>query len=369
MSRDPDRNYPGEPYGMQGESFGTEPQGMRGESFGPPYQPYGMQGQSFDPYGMPPGRRGVSGFAVASFIFGLIGGIPLSLIFGIVALGKIRRTGQRGRGLAIAGLVLTGAWVALFVVIFYAGALHQISQAPAPAAASYTFQAGQCFDRDQTTAAARATPLDCATPHYAEVFAVETVPGSTYPGKDAVVKLADGKCPTDGVKARTPGLNYPDVTVAFLYPQDTTWARGDRTIKCFYHRRDGQPMTGLVKDTGVPFTADQKHYLSIVGPYDQNVVAQNAAADWHAKRDLVAQSIPLVQKEIDGLKAGPWPAEAKAAADALVTAKQAELADRKKAAAEDTESGLDTDLAAAVRDSGPTQVDALRGALHLPPLH
>jgi hypothetical protein len=164
-------NDPGQPYGMQGESFGTEPQGMRGESFGPPYQPYGMQGQSFDPYGMPPGRRGVSGFAVASFLFGLIGGIPLGLIFGIVALGKIRRTGQGGKGLAIAGLVLTGAWVALWMVIFYGGVLHAMRETPAADEQNRNLRVSQPYDAslraqdatvtwpDQHDAAVRVVPV------------------------------------------------------------------------------------------------------------------------------------------------------------------------------------------------------------------
>lgn len=50
-------------------------------------------------------------FAIAALIFGIIGGALLGFIFGFVALSQIKRSGQGGRGMAIAGLVLSGVWV------------------------------------------------------------------------------------------------------------------------------------------------------------------------------------------------------------------------------------------------------------------
>jgi hypothetical protein len=46
-----------------------------------------------------------NGWAIAGFVTSLFIG-PLGLIFSIIALGQINRTGQRGRGFAIAGLVI-----------------------------------------------------------------------------------------------------------------------------------------------------------------------------------------------------------------------------------------------------------------------
>jgi uncharacterized protein DUF4190 len=54
---------------------------------------------------------GTSGFAIASFVLGLLGGVLLSVIFGSVALTKLRDRPQRGKGLAIAGLCLSRAWL------------------------------------------------------------------------------------------------------------------------------------------------------------------------------------------------------------------------------------------------------------------
>ena len=41
----------------------------------------------------------------------------VGIILGIIALNQIKQTGQQGRGLAIAGIVVGGAWVALFLIL------------------------------------------------------------------------------------------------------------------------------------------------------------------------------------------------------------------------------------------------------------
>ncbi len=69
-------------------------------------------------------RLSRNGWAVASFVFGLLGlfalfvGPVLALLFGYRALGQIKRTGelQPGRGLALAGVVLGWSWIALTAI-------------------------------------------------------------------------------------------------------------------------------------------------------------------------------------------------------------------------------------------------------------
>lgn len=78
-------------------------------------------------YGMVP-KQGTNGMAIASLVLGICGlfcvtplvGLPL----GLAALSKIKQTGQSGRGLAIAGIVLSSVWIALFVVIVATGHFH-----------------------------------------------------------------------------------------------------------------------------------------------------------------------------------------------------------------------------------------------------
>ena len=71
--------------------------------------------------GVPPIRATVNGMAVAALVLGLFGWcffVPgiLAVIFGNLALGKIATSAgrQKGRGMAIAGVVL--GWIAIAVL-------------------------------------------------------------------------------------------------------------------------------------------------------------------------------------------------------------------------------------------------------------
>ena len=66
---------------------------------------------------------GTNGFAIASlacglaqFVFGPLATIP-AIVFGHMARGQIKRTGEQGAGLALAGLILGWATVILAIVL------------------------------------------------------------------------------------------------------------------------------------------------------------------------------------------------------------------------------------------------------------
>jgi hypothetical protein len=62
---------------------------------------------------------GINGGAILALALGIVVGLLLSVVFGFVALSQIKKTRESGRGLAIAGLILSGLWalvIALFVV-------------------------------------------------------------------------------------------------------------------------------------------------------------------------------------------------------------------------------------------------------------
>jgi hypothetical protein len=88
------------------------------------YAPAGYSGyQTYDPYR--PGKPlGTNGKAIAALVTALAGlvfcGLPsiAGLILGIVAMRECRRTGQDGYGLALAGTIVGGLVVALFVLYF-----------------------------------------------------------------------------------------------------------------------------------------------------------------------------------------------------------------------------------------------------------
>jgi Domain of unknown function (DUF4190) len=65
-------------------------------------------------YYAPPPPAQTNWWAIVSLIFGVLGGVLISVVCGIVGLNRAKQ-GQGGRGLAIAGLVLSGLWVLLLI--------------------------------------------------------------------------------------------------------------------------------------------------------------------------------------------------------------------------------------------------------------
>jgi hypothetical protein len=122
---------------------------------------------------------GTSGWAIASFVLGVFGVTLLGIIFGIIALKRIRRLGQKGRGLAIAGLVLSTGWLVLAIVAVIAvgvgGANRSastgeiVSPGHLPA---FSLATGDCFNNPAgARSVTSVTAIPCTQPHNAQVFA------------------------------------------------------------------------------------------------------------------------------------------------------------------------------------------------------
>jgi hypothetical protein len=127
-------NYPPPPPGGYGYQPPPPPPGAYG------YPPPPPPGSSYPP---PPQGVGTNGMAIASLVCSLFGwlciiGPILGLIFGFIALNQIKETGQGGRGMAIAGIVVGGLLIAITTVLLILGAIfghspssHTNTSAPA----------------------------------------------------------------------------------------------------------------------------------------------------------------------------------------------------------------------------------------------
>jgi hypothetical protein len=96
-----------------------EQQGAQGEP--PPFDASSQRAsEPWSAHSLPE-DRGVNGLAVAALVLGILWifwiGSILAAIFGHVGLGQIRRRGQSGRGMALAGVVLGWAGIALLVSV------------------------------------------------------------------------------------------------------------------------------------------------------------------------------------------------------------------------------------------------------------
>lgn len=256
----------------------AQPQSPYGQPYGqPPFDqpPYGQQQP---PYGQqqPP----TNGFAVASLVLGLVaplGAFVLSVIFGLVAFRQIKRYGQRGIGLAIGGLVATGAW--LLVTGVGATVVTQRdtdpisapttppvettvpaeTTAPAPSdSPAETVEAdlvganslvpGDCIQdlANDGGTVERLPVVPCEAEHEAEVYATFDVPDGDWPGEDVVTEQSQDGC-AERLASFPEADDDPETTAFYLFPTEASWADGDRKVICMAFYRDG-PRTGSIVD-------------------------------------------------------------------------------------------------------------------------
>lgn len=116
----PDGQQQGAPYGGP---YGQQPGGYYGQP-----DPYGTNRQRYQSYerrtGTPEGN-GYDGMCIAGFVMSLI--IPLfGLIFSIIGLMNVRRTGKRGRGFAIAGIIISALSMLMSFLMLSTGMLQHM---------------------------------------------------------------------------------------------------------------------------------------------------------------------------------------------------------------------------------------------------
>ncbi|GAA3351146.1 DUF4190 domain-containing protein [Amorphoplanes nipponensis] len=252
----PATDWPAEPgpaWSPQAPAFAAAPHQHPGYSPDAPWstQPYGAHPYSPAPGGYPPpGTGGTSGFAIASLIFGIFGGVLLSVIFGIVALVQIRKRGQTGRGLAIAGLTLSGCWVLAILVGVTAGVLSDRNESARGLTGGGTvsvteLEAGDCVTDLQTALSVEELPVtSCGLPHEGEVYATFDLPAGPWPGDSVVQEQAEQRCDAE---FKTYAPEAPATAqVLYLHPLRQSWSR-DRGVTCVATDKRGTT-TGSVRN-------------------------------------------------------------------------------------------------------------------------
>lgn len=203
-------------------------------------QPYGQQpyGQPYGQVAPPPPPPGTNGFAIASLVLSFCGGV-LSVIFGIIALVQIKKTGQKGKGLAIAGLAISGVWVLVIAV----GVVFAILDGPARDAdgnitsdgsvSVNSLKTGDCIKSLKESGALFSLPVvPCAQAHEGEVAGEFTLTGTSYPGEAAIEAQALAKCEAL-LTAYTSATTLEQVDdLYYLYPRSSDWSKGSKTVTC-----------------------------------------------------------------------------------------------------------------------------------------
>ncbi|MEU1405100.1 DUF4190 domain-containing protein [Streptomyces sp. NPDC005728] len=253
----PPQQYPQGPYGPP-----SYPQGPQS-----PYGPYQPWAQGYSPYNQP---APVNGLAIASLVLGVLCCLPgVGLVLGLIALRQIGRRGERGKGLAVGGTVLSGIGLALWVLLLATGGASDFWEGVKEGArdrASTSLVKGECFDAPGGRLSGETYDVDkvpCSGEHDGEVFASFRLKGGSYPGEHSVTDTADERCYGLQDTYAMDGWAVPDdVDVYYLAPTEDSWSTGDREVTCvFGSMTEGGNLTGSLRNDATDLDADQVAYL------------------------------------------------------------------------------------------------------------
>ena len=221
----------------------------------PPPYPGGV-GYGGSPYPTQP--QGTSGLAIAAFVVGLV--VPLLGVFiaiplAVVALVRIGKTGAGGKGLAIAGIVLSVLWWVGAFAMAFVGMMHEVERNDAgeiteagPIAPS-EIRRGDCVNIPDPAQPGEFDPLDlkavpCSEAHNAQALAVVPLRGDQFPGQRAIDRRTAQSC-VNAYTALSDVSGNPDYDLYRIGPTKALWADEDaRRVLCFVTKTDYGDMTG-----------------------------------------------------------------------------------------------------------------------------
>ena len=203
------------------------------------------------PAPIPGAEQRTNTVAIVALVLGFV--FPIGgIVAGSVALAQVKRTGEKGRGLAIGGIVVGAIVMVLtviaaiaFFVFFALGAASSSSggspldpfvppgeESSAQPDDTFALPVGSCLDDVASGFITSNNVLDCAEPHTYEVFSSFLVDDGAFPGDDALQTQATDRC--GAVFGDFVGIPYADSTLDYSYvaPTEDTWAQGDREILC-----------------------------------------------------------------------------------------------------------------------------------------
>lgn len=154
----------------------------------------------------------------------------------VIALRQVKRSGDRGRGMAIAGIAVSATWV----VVATAGVLlllDNLVERDATGRITHgglidelDLRPGDCVnDPDEEALLLSAVP--CDRPHDSEVFARVRLTGDGYPGAANIRRRASAAC---AHRIEADHLRLID-DVSWFSPDRFDWLIDDHDVICFAH--------------------------------------------------------------------------------------------------------------------------------------
>jgi hypothetical protein len=193
-----------------------------------------------------------SGAAIASFVVAMSCVPVLGVVLGVVGLRGVRRKGHRGRGFAIAGIVLNGLWTAVLAAVITLGSLGYLDD---DSTGVQDLRAGDCFTDPGGLGGLGFGDIDvmpCSQPHEGEAYAVVTgasllTDDGGYPGSDLLGRFAQERCAWLIKDYVADSSKLPEsVGIHYYTPSGANWSAGDHNVVCVLGDSAG-PLTGSLK--------------------------------------------------------------------------------------------------------------------------
>ncbi|MFI9581349.1 DUF4190 domain-containing protein [Streptomyces sp. NPDC052236] len=282
----------------------------------PPYQ-----------YPQPAPRPAVNGLSIAALVLGIVCCLPpLGLILGLVSLSQIKKRGERGKGMAVTGIVLSSISTVLVALALATGGVGDawggFKEGMDEASRSrgiLDLRKGDCYNipgsvelESETTAV---EIVDCAGKHEAEVAGTFKVSGyDSYPGEDRMDVVAEKRCvEINDAYSMDPWALPKEAEIYYYLPTKESWRLGDHAVTCsFASDTDSVKLQGSVRHDATNLDAHQLAYLKAElavfnaeagGPDGEFVAEADAYRAWARTTSLALGA------QAQGLRTHAWAAD------------------------------------------------------------
>lgn len=176
---------------------------------------------------------------IVPVLFGILG-----IVFGFIALGEIKRRGQKGRGNALVGVIAGSVWLVIGVVGLTVAVLNRGGSAGTVDIDAV--RVGQCFTTaPNATSITRVATANCAEPHTDQLFAKYEAPYTTYPGATILMDDTQSQC-AELVRSSLRTSALTDTMVVNVEVPDSVKWNSSHMVACLVEENNDSRWTGSV---------------------------------------------------------------------------------------------------------------------------